>query len=48
MLRSTGLKILLIWWQIYDDLDLCDDGDIDEEIKKKYSNVTRDDYPRDV
>ncbi|XP_030931064.1 uncharacterized protein LOC115956943 [Quercus lobata] len=32
----------------YDDLDLCDDGDIDEEIKKKYSNVTRDDYPRDV
>ena len=25
----------------YDDLDLCDDGDIDEEIKKKYSNVTR-------
>ena len=32
----------------YDDLDLCDHGDIDEEIKKKYSNVTRDDYPRDV
>ena len=25
----------------YDDLDLCDHGDIDEEIKKKYSNVTR-------
>ncbi|KAL0010338.1 hypothetical protein SO802_005446 [Lithocarpus litseifolius] len=44
---QLGSKFYLFGGQ-YDDLDLCDYGDIDEEIKKKYSNVTRDDYPRDV